>query len=522
MNSKIFQLEFILRNSIVFCLVSTIDCSTALPEESNKLESHDNNGGSNRQLSFINSEDSDLTSVIIQQGKRSVVNFINTTERFIILPGYYDSWIKQTFVLYSRTLRDNFCTTLFIVDVQSRRNYFNHLQFLGYRSRTTIYFIHPDKQTLRDDVILIGEILRLDNLVVLIFLLENQTLYLNPTEPSFESIQNKGNSELEIYFESLHRHNSRNRMGTCINGRSSKNMKCENLRYFLTQPVGCFIPDPTYIILGRLLNSTMIADCPTHSTSITQAKGFKVYQNMYKNFVEKTVDNFILYCYSKPTIVKMVFTKFITTIGWSVWLYLFCIVAVVKHSWFKLHVFDMVTVFLRQTVTRKVDSKYILILVSVMTSFIAFRYDAIITSFTASPPVEERVEKISHLFNVKKFKVQNSASILQNHHPNFYVYLYKKQFQILSINLSKIVLIKDLQPKASLVDICWLTLIRNFADRIAFIRDQDLYRTELNCLNSQLANMTCTTVSEKFNSQGIVWHITGFGSLEIFKSLSLI
>jgi len=101
------------------------------------------------------------------------------------------------------------------------------------------------------------------------------------------------------------------------------------------------------------------------------------------------------------------------------------------------------------------DSKYILILVSVKTSFIAFRYDATITSFTASPPVEERVEKISHLFNIKKFKIQDFAHIFKNHQPNYYVDLYKKQFQILSVNLSWIFMIKDLQPKASLVDICW-------------------------------------------------------------------
>jgi len=79
MNSKIFLLKFILRISIVFYLVSTIDCSTAVPGVSNKLERHDNNGGSNCQLSFINSEDSDLTSVIIQQGKLSIVNFVNAT-----------------------------------------------------------------------------------------------------------------------------------------------------------------------------------------------------------------------------------------------------------------------------------------------------------------------------------------------------------------------------------------------------------------------------------------------------------
>jgi len=463
------------------------------------------------QVNIINSEDMDLTFSIIEEVPQPVVELVNATKHSYV-PSHYD-WVKTTFMHSSRNLRQNLCVIVFVIDLKNRRNYLTYLYHTSYEYHATIYFIQPSIQKFYNNTHLSRAILQFDSPIAFLFLLNNTLAFLNPITLRFEIISRKGKVKFNV--DALHKFYAKNRCQTCIKGRANQDMKCENFRHFLQlQNHTCFTPDPIYLILGKHLNSTMTQNCKSHFTFITQNKGFVNSLNVYKNFLEKTVNDNILYCYSKPTILKMVFTKFITTIGWSVWLFLFCILIVSKTRAFKSRSFDIVTVLLRQPVLGKAGTSFLILLISLMTSFIAFRYDAIITSFTASPPVEEKIETISYLFNVKNFKMLDYGTTIGRPDPESFWSYFHKDFEILSVNLSKVLLEKDFILKAHIVTVCRKNFIENFVDKVAFSVDQDKYRTELDCYTKKLTNMTCTNVKQRLGYQRIVWYIYGFGSEE--------
>jgi len=98
---------------------------------------------------------------------------------------------------------------------------------------------------------------------------------------------------------------------------------------------------------------------------------------------------------------------------------------------------------------------------------------------------------------------------------------FEKQFQILSVNLTKVI-VRHVKPNDLIGNICGFELLKNFADKIAFYTDGDFYRTELTCLNNEQLNISCNYVKEKYNSNWIVWKVNGFGRGEIYKSLQIV
>jgi hypothetical protein len=417
----------------------------------------------------------------------------------------------------------SYCTDLVVFDdgsITERTNFWSYLRLNAHRSSEITYLILPIHLYEADywQRFAFPRLDELDSPTVLVIKYGNEfvqeaALFWNPFRDSIllDSVIRR------TVITQLKKNYSRNRRGACMRGNRPWDRRCEDLRHFLTEPGGCFINQPIILMLENRLNASVYSRCPA-STSLAVFKlGWDFPSVRIKTFIEKNVDDYILYCESKPTFLTPVFTQFITTIEWTVWILLIVSGLLVhllerKNSRFS----DIFVSLLRQPIIRA-PVPFLTVLVALMGSFLGFRYEALVTSLTTSPHEVHIVNSIRELLIGKNFKYFGDE---QHETVEKEVDKWGKIFEIKGVNLSKV--LHKRHEAESFNDRNWTSLIAQSADELAFYTDYDRYQSELADLESQYKNITCNTVIERLFSTSISWESKNYGSEEIYNLLQSI